>query len=440
VDLQPPYSNGELTIHYGSPLITAGNTVILPLKTGADGDFRVEAHSALDGRLQWSIPSDYILPLHDWIPEFGPVLAPESRLYFPGAGGTVYFRDDPDSATGLQGQMAFYGLSNYSANRQVYDASVMINTPLTADESGNLYFGFQVAGETSTGLQSGIARLDANGLGTWISAAKAASDSTISGVVRNCAPALSADGGTLYIAVSDPDDAGYLLALNAATLAPRSKVRLKDPATGDDALLFDSGTASPMVGWDGDVYFGVLESVDENHARGWLLHFDGSFQQSKTPGAFGWDDTPSLVPVGMVPSYTGGSAYLLMTKYNNYVEDGGDGLNRIAVLDPGDMETDPITGVAVMREVLSIADPTPDGSPPAVKEWCINSAAVDPRTGSVIVNNEDGRVYRWNLAANVFSETMVLTSGVPEPYTPTVIGPDGTVYVINNGNLFAIGK
>jgi hypothetical protein len=156
-----------------------------------------------------------------------------------------------------------------------------------------------------------------------------------------------------------------------------------------------------------------------------------------------------------------------------------------------------------------------------VKEWCINSAAVDPATGSVLAGSEDGKLYRWDLATNSFSQSMVLTSGVtilrqsrrlsgcwplkgacsqpkvktsvpaqsvvhgaalltgchgfreggrdgsrwerrtpgivkpplPDPgkaggspnalgeaYAPTLIGPDGTVYAINNATLFAVGQ
>ena len=37
VDLNPQYSGSELLIHYGSPLITRSNTVIVPVKTGATG-------------------------------------------------------------------------------------------------------------------------------------------------------------------------------------------------------------------------------------------------------------------------------------------------------------------------------------------------------------------------------------------------------------------
>ena len=70
-----------------------------------------------------------------------------------------------------------------------------------------------------------------------------------------------------------------------------------------------------MVGLDGDVYIGVLESsFASNNDRGWLLHFSGDLSTTKTPGAFGWDDTPSIVPASMVPSYHGTSTYLLMVE------------------------------------------------------------------------------------------------------------------------------
>jgi hypothetical protein len=39
------------------------------------------------------------------------------------------------------------------------------------------------------------------------------------------------------------------------------------------------------------------------------------------------------VPISEIPTYGGPSSYLLMTKYNNYAETGGDGLKKIAVLD-----------------------------------------------------------------------------------------------------------
>jgi hypothetical protein len=441
VDLRPQYSGtGELFIHYGSPLVTAQNTVIVPVKTGDTGGFRVEAHGGADGALKWFQTTDYILPPHAWTPVFGPVLTSASKLYFPGAGGTVYFRDQADSATGTPGQIAFYGLSHYQADPSDYDASVMINTPLTSDSDGNIYFGFLVIGSTPLGLTSGVARISSSGVGTWTSVTTAASDSSMTQVERNCAPALSHDRQTLYLAISD-GRTGYLVALDSATLAPLARVRLTDPESGLDASLDNDGSPAPTVGPDGDVYFGVLENpLPENDARGWLLHFDGSLSHSKTPGAFGWDDTASVVPASMVQSYDGNSTYLLMSKYNNYLDWGGDGLNRLAILDPNDTETDPVTCVTVMKEILTIAGPTPDGPPPSVKEWCINSAVVDPATRSVLANSEDGKLYRWDLSSNTLSQSLVLTPGLGEAYTPTTIGVDGTVYAINNGTLFAVGK
>ena len=121
VDLHPQYpgrrpgvvpdGEGELLIHYGTPLITAANTVIVPVKTGTSGGFNVVAHTASNGSLVCSEQTDYLLPpSHGWTPVFGPALAPK-RLYLPAAGGTILYRDNPDSATGTEGRAAFYGLA-----------------------------------------------------------------------------------------------------------------------------------------------------------------------------------------------------------------------------------------------------------------------------------------------------------------------------------------
>jgi uncharacterized protein (TIGR03437 family) len=440
VDLSPQFTNGELFIHYGSPLVTPQNTVILPVKTGASGGFRVEAHSGDTGAILWATATDYILPPHDWVPEFSPALSPSATLYFPGAGGTVYYRENADSSSGNQGQLAFYGIENYQTNPQTYSSNVMISTPIVSDSMGNIYFGFVVTGSTPQNLTSGIARIGANGQGAWISAASAAGDPAITEVAENCAPAVNSSLGLLYVAVSN-GDSGYLLALNSATLQPVDRVALTDPVSGQPAYLSDDGTASPFIGPDGDVYYGVLESpTGENHYRGWLLHFDSALSKSKLPGAFGWDDTPSLVPGFMVPSYSGTSSYLLMTKYNDYADAGGTGLNRIAILDPNTSEKYPVTDTSVMNEVLTILGPTPSTTEPGVKEWCINTAAVDPSTNSILANSEDGKLYRWNLTNNTFSQSIVLTPGLGEAYTPTLIGADGTVYAINNATLFAVGQ
>jgi hypothetical protein len=131
-----------------------------------------------------------------------------------------------------------------------------------------------------------------------------------------------------------------------------------------------------------------------------------------------------------------------MTKYNNYAGDGGNGVNKLAILDPNDTETDPVTGAMVMKEVLTIAGVTPDsefpGKPGAVREWCINSAVVDPLTDAILANSEDGKLYRWDLSTNSFTQVITLTSGVGEAYTPTLVGADGAVYAINDATLFSV--
>src|SRR5207248_5110998 len=108
------------------------------------------------------------------------------------------------------------------------------------------------------------------------------------------------------------------------------------------ASLTDDSTASPTVGPDGDVYYGVLEgNFPTNNDRGWLLHFDSSLATTKIPGAFGWDDTASIVPAGLVSSYQGNSSYLVLTKYNNYAGfPTGNGQNKVAVLDPNATEVE----------------------------------------------------------------------------------------------------
>jgi hypothetical protein len=450
VDLFPQYVGGSfLLVHYGSPLATRKNTIVVPVKTGTEEGFRVDGLRGADGTTLWSHTSDYLLPPHSWTPSFSPALG-KNKLWIPGAGGTLETRTRIDATTNAKiTRVAFYGRENYDANPTAYANTVYINTPLTVDKRGNVFFGFMVTGNNPSALESGIARVSNRGDGIWVTAAAASNDPAMTKVAHGSAPAVTRDGKTVYVAVSDGDGwgsgVGYLLALDAKTLATKASVRLKDPKVpANDAFINDNGTSSPTIGPDGDVYFGVLENpFPSNHARGFLLHFDANLQPLGPPGAFGWDDTASIVPAKIVPSYLGTSDYLLMTKYNNYAGVGGDGVNKVAILDPNDGATDPISGITTMREVLTIAGPTPDasfpGNPTAVREWCINTAVVDPVTRAVLVNNEDGILYRWDLATNTLSESVVLTSGIGEAYTPTLIGPDGTVYAINDAKLFAVG-
>ena len=448
VDLQPQYSGTVLYIYYGSPVVTDGNTVLFPVKLGVDDTFHVEARAALDGSLKWQLDIDYTLPTHNWTPSVGLTITPGGRLYFPGAGGTLLWTDALDTpGTHTATRVAFFGGAAYAANTAVFNSSLHVCTPLTSDAHGTVYFGVRAQSGNPLTIDSGIASVDVNANGHYVSAFTATGGRSTQ-VGMNCAPALSADESTLYIGTrGNSSSPGYLLALATADLGTRRLARLVDPVSGAASLVPNDGTSSPMVGPDGRVFYGVLEDpFGSNSVRGWLLQLDSTFVSSGAPGAFGWDDTPSLVPAAAVPGYSGASPYLLMTKYNFYAGAGsGDGLNKIAVLDPNDSQPDPHSPAAVMKEVLTILGPTPDmdarpAFPDAVREWCINSAVVDSFTHSVLAGSEDGVLYRWNLATNTLSEAVVLTPGIGEAYTPTVAGPDGQVYAINNATLFAVGQ
>lgn len=438
VDLEPP--QGEILIHYGSPLVTAANTVVFPVKTGPN-NFRVEAHNGATGKRMWLLATKWEAPSADFTPGLGPTIF-GTQLFVPDIAGRVIARQNPDETKGKISRLYFYGQKSYKKDPTAYEQNIQIDTPLSTDASGNLFFGFLALGSTPLNLQSGLARIAPDGTGSWVSAATLSGDPSIIEVSISCAPALSPDGSIVYVAV-DNGTSGYLLAVNSTTLALINKVALLDPSSGWDAWIYSGSSATPTVGPDGDVYFGVLENPFPNHNdRGWLLHYNADLTVTKTPGSFGWDDTASVVPSSIVPSYTGTSQYLLMTKYNNYCGVGtGTGLNKIAILDPNATEPDPILpNTLVMNEVLTHLGVTPDPDcPGGYKEWCINTAAIDPFSQSVLANSEDGNLYRWDLTNNTFTQVITLSTGIGEAYTPTVIGADGTAYAINQAILDAIG-
>ncbi len=239
--------------HYGAPLITSSNTVVVPVKTASG--FQINVFNGSDGTAKYSLATHYFLPSYTWIPVYQPVLTGGSagaRLYYPGAGGTVYFIDDPDSSSpGVPTQRVFYGLQNYQSNAAGFNSTVFINTPITADSNGNIFFGFRVQGTAPTPLnttQSGFARIDPNGAASYVLAGNAAADGVIQFDSHNSALALSNDGSTVYVVVKSGSTEyyGYLLGLDAVTLATKYKVFLKDPRNGNatNAGILDVSTAS----------------------------------------------------------------------------------------------------------------------------------------------------------------------------------------------------
>ena len=186
--------------------------------------------------------------------------------------------------------VVFYGAAAYNAAPAAFDASVFINTPITVDAQGNVFFGFMVTAANPAGLVSGIARVDANGVGIWTSAAargrrsgdRQGRDEQRAGAVGRREDAVRRGQ---HRPRRRPDPGGLSRSRSTARRSPlKSKALLVDPALGTPARVSDDSTASPTVGPDGDVYFGVLETTFGTHnGRGWLLHFDATLATQPRP-------------------------------------------------------------------------------------------------------------------------------------------------------------
>ena len=407
--------------------------------------FELVAYDGADGSKLWQLRTDFTVPPGSSRKFPGPLpasLLDDDRVAVAAAGGTVLVRTNVDDAHGAIRRYAFFGLRSWRTHRAAYLAAVHITTPLTTGPDGSVYFGFSATMDAPGHLTSGVARISPSGRGSWVSARDLAGTSSDSEVALNCAPALSPDGRIGYVALMSGDEP-LLVGFDATTLTPQYRHELRDPQTGRPAEISGGSSATPTVGPDGDVFYGVLGNPLARHdARGWLLHFDNRLRTVKTPGSFGWDQTVSVVPSEAVRSYHGDSPYLLVSKYNNYLLGPyGDGRMELALLDPRVSQRDRFSRVRVMREVRTVLSPLhPPHTPKGLRyEWCINSIAVDPITGVAIANNEEGHLYRWDLSNGKLTDEIRLNRARGQAYTSTLIGPDGTSYAIENGQLYAVG-
>src|SRR5215510_11345884 len=94
VDLAPAVVFGALLIHYGSPMITAANTVLVPTRISTKAGFHIVAYSGTSGARRWSLRTDYRPPAFTGgrrgaaTPPLPAVLTPATALEVAGAGGT----------------------------------------------------------------------------------------------------------------------------------------------------------------------------------------------------------------------------------------------------------------------------------------------------------------------------------------------------------------
>ena len=184
--------------HYGSPMSTAENTIVVP-ERNAVGGWQVQGINGANGAVLWTQVSDYqAYAAGSWLTPYQPTLAGSGNsadLYYQGAGGKVFELGNLNSSS--PAAITTISFPGYSANPTVFNQNVFINTPLTADTSGNVYFGYTVNASVAgmpavNGLQSGIARIDAT--------THALTFDPIGAAEPQSAPALSNDGKQVYFA------------------------------------------------------------------------------------------------------------------------------------------------------------------------------------------------------------------------------------------------
>jgi len=222
-----------------------------------------------------------------------------------------------------------------------------------------------------------------------------------------------------------------------------------DPVTNDlgSGLVIDQSSSSPTVLPDGSVLFGA--NTDYNGARGHLFKFDanGNFLGAYD---FGWDTTPAV--------YTHGGTYSIVLKDNHYPTGGLYCSDNNPICQPLPEGPYYITQLSANLNVewsfqstnTDSCERNSDGSltctpntNPNGFEWCVNAPVID-QNGVVYANSEDGNLYAIPQGHTgmftVPQETIFTNLAIGAAYTPLSVGPDGKLYVQNDGHLFVIGN
>jgi hypothetical protein len=203
-------------------VITTRNTVVIPVKLNRDGGFRVEARVGASGAPRGSAPIRLHPAAHDWTPSYNIALARAASRVLARRG-----RQDSSSAT--MPTTRRHGASDRLLRqrrlrraRAAYDAAVIINTPLTVDPSGNVYFGFVVTGSTPLACASGFARVSPDGTTQWVAARRGGqrADRQAGDEQRACAWQRPVDG---YVVATTPAARSIPVACCSRSMRARSR-------------------------------------------------------------------------------------------------------------------------------------------------------------------------------------------------------------------------
>lgn len=403
--------SGDLLVHYASPIIDSTNTIFMTEKEkiGTVIHRRVMKLNAA-GTVLCKYETDYVPPPSSWEPVLHPLLV-NGYLYVPGARGILRIVDSNDCSE--VGYLAPYELPEDPAQLQQLLTTAFVGGLPTLDDSGNIYYPFLVRGTPPLGLKSRFVMIDAKG-----NINSATYDDLVGQTgarpALNSGAAIGPDG-TIYTGAVKPgfSNEGYLLALNPDLSLKWRGDMSADPAR--KALIIDQSSSCPVVGPDGKVFYGGWNG--NGLSQGYLYAFSaaGAYLNNFE---FGWDTTPAIYPdPDGDPNH-----YHLVQKYNKYLEQ----RYFMVSLNPNTM------AIECQWELVG-------------REWCINAPAIDA-DGAIYTNGEDGYLYRMTgmypgtdgMCAPQVTR-IELERARDAAYTPLALGPDGTIYTLNNGSLFAVG-
>jgi len=341
--------------------------------------------------------------LYGWEPVFHAVMS-DGYIFVPGFSGSIYKVRQSDGTL----------VAHYKPFGS--DANTFVSGPLTVDHRGNLYYNAVALDATNpwTVDVRGAYLVKISRAGTvrmvnysaLVQGSPDCGDPNEVGSQRpgiNIAPAISADGRTVY-AVSRAHFYSEYSCMEAvgSNLKPiwHSSFQLST-LTGD---VSDLSSSTPSVATDGSILYG---STSNSSDRGNMLKFS-STGQFLTSYDFGWDETPAI--------YAHDGTYSVIIK-DNYYDTGGPYY---------------ITQLS--------ADLIPEWQFESADnyEWCVNAPAVDAN-GAVYADSEDGNLFVISQGGNLKGK-IFLHHAIGAAYTPVALGRDGKIYTENDGYMFAVGK
>jgi hypothetical protein len=487
-------NDDELLAHYAVPLVDDGGFVYMTFKTGTYSGFgnwstitwTVRKLRRTDAGFEtvWTFVSDWKpepLDLTGWEAVFQPAISGHD-LYVPGLGGTV-FRVDASNGISEERVNPF---SSVDPNRYVAGGLAV------APDGAVIYNVIALSGTNPIGTTGGwLVRVEPEAEATrvayaalvpgapsqddacegvfarddrpWPPSPTATPPSFPCGAQRpgiNGVPAIAPDG-TIYtlsrahfndryaylVAVRPDltpvwsaslrglldDGCGVLVPIDDSISGCRTGAHMGvDPATNDQPAgrVNDLGTASPVVLPDGAVVVGA--STGYNYGRGHLFKFSSSGGLLATYD-FGWDITPAV--------FAHDGTYSIVIKDNHYSGPLGANGRYLMTSLTSDLEPEWFFASTETLDCARADDGTiscdDDGQHLQGFEWCVNQPAVDAH-GVGFANSEDGRLYSLDRDGRQ-REVLFLDTALGAAYTPVSIGPDGVLYVQNNGILFALG-